>query len=96
MPTFNHPVALCGHALVAGYSGHLWSHGIDAQSTQRDLEALMRGEPDWRQGAQRVGAKLLFWGAREAREYALSPRPWEATRAIVAEGSWGRLYRLVD
>jgi len=97
--TFNHPVALCGHPLVAGYAGHLWSHGIDDRSierTQRDLEALMRGEPDWRPSAQRVRAKLLFWGAREAREYPLSPRPWEATRPLVAEGSWGRLYRLVD
>ena len=27
--TFNHPVALCGRALVAGYAGHLWSHGIE-------------------------------------------------------------------
>ena len=26
--TFNHPVALCGQSIVAGYSGHLWSHGI--------------------------------------------------------------------
>ena len=97
--TFNHPVALCGHPLVAGYAGHLWSHGTDDRSierTQRDLEALMRGEPDWRQSAQRVRAKLLFWGAREAREYPLSLRPWEATRPLVAEGSWGRLYRLVD
>jgi hypothetical protein len=96
MATFNHPVALCGHPLVAGYAGHLWSHGIEARSTQRDLDALLRGEPDWRERAQRVGAKLLFWGAREAREYALSSRPWEATRPLVAEGPWGRLYRLVD
>ncbi len=94
--TFNHPVALCGHALVAGYPGHLWSHGIDARSTQRDLEALLRGEPDWQERAQRVGAKLVFWGAREAREYPLSTRPWETRRPLVAEGSWGRLYRLVD
>jgi hypothetical protein len=96
VPTFNHPVALCGHPLVAGYPGHLWSHGIEARSIQRDLEGLLGGEPDWRERAERVGAKLLFWGAREAREHAFSPRPWEGTRPLVAEGTWGRLYRLAD
>ena len=96
VPTFNHPVALCGHPLVAGYAGHLWSHGIEARSVQRDLAALLGGEPDWQQRARRVGAKLLFWGAREAREHALSSRPWEGTRPLVAEGTWGRLYRLGD
>jgi hypothetical protein len=96
VPTFNHPVALCGHPLVAGYAGHLWSHGIEARSIQRDLEGLLGGEPDWRERAERVGAKLLFWGAREAREHAFSPRPWEGARPLVAEGTWGRLYRLAD
>lgn len=92
--TFNHPVALCGHPLVAGYPGHLWSHGVPARSTQQDLDALLRGEPDWRERAERLGARLLFWGPREAREYAGSPRPWEAARPLVAAGPWGRLYRL--
>ena len=96
VPTFNHPVALCGHPLVAGYAGHLWSHGIEARQVQADLAAAMRGEADWRQRARRVQARLIFWGPREAREYLDSPRPWEATETLVAEGPWGRLYRLAD
>ena len=36
-PTFNHPVALCGHPLVMGYGGHLWSHGIDGSRVQAHL-----------------------------------------------------------
>jgi hypothetical protein len=96
VPTFNHPVALCGHPLVAGYAGHLWSHGIEARQVQADLAAAMRGESDWRERTRRVQAKLIFWGPREAREYPDSPRPWEATETLVAEGPWGRLYRLAD
>jgi hypothetical protein len=96
VPTFNHPVALCGHPLVAGYAGHLWSHGIDAREVQADLTAAMRGESDWRDRARRVRARLLFWGPREALEYPDSPRPWEATETLVAEGPWGRLYRLAE
>lgn len=96
VPTFNHPVALCGHPLVAGYAGHLWSHGIDARQTQSDLAALMKGEPDWRARARRVQARLLFWGLRETQEYGESARPWEATETLVEEGPWGRLYRLAE
>lgn len=96
LPTFNHPVALCGHPLVAGYAGHLWSHGIDARQVQADLAAVMKGASDWRDRARRVHASLLFWGPREAREYGDSTRPWEATETLVAEGPWGRLYRLAE
>jgi hypothetical protein len=96
VPTFNHPVALCGHPVVAGYAGHLWSHGIDARKVQADLTAMMRGEPDWRERARGVRARLIFWGPREESEYGDSPRPWEATEPLLAEGPWGRLYRLAD
>jgi hypothetical protein len=96
VPTFNHPVALCGHPVVAGYAGHLWSHGIDARKVQADLTAMMRGEPDWRERARGVRARLIFWGPREEGEYGDSPRPWEATETLLAEGPWGRLYRLAD
>jgi hypothetical protein len=94
LTTFNHPVALCGHPLVAGYAGHLWSHGIDARLVKMDLDILLQGGPDWRAAARRVNARLLFWGWREAQGYPQSLRPWEATQEVVAEGPWGRLYRL--
>jgi len=92
-PTFNHPVALCGHALVAGYGGHLWSHGIDPRRVSERLEVLMNGGPGWEQAARDVHARYLFWGAREASQWRGSRRPWEAN-AAVASGSWGRLYDL--
>jgi hypothetical protein len=93
-PTFNHPVALCGHPVVLGYRGHLWSHGIEASHVQRDLEALMRGKPGWREAARGVGARLLFWGPREQAAFSGSSRPWEAERAPLATGAWGAVYEL--
>jgi hypothetical protein len=89
--TFNHPVALCGHALVAGYAGHLWSHGIDAREVEESLKALMRGAPDWRERAGRLEARYIFWGDREAAAYPGSTQPW-AIAAPVAQGPWGALY----
>jgi len=93
-PTFNHPVALCGHPVVVGYGGHLWSHGIDASRAQRALEAVMRGEPDWREEARAVDARLLFWGRREKAAFSNSTRPWETGRPPLASGPWGALYEL--
>ena len=92
--TFNHPVALCGRALVAGYPGHLWSHGLDASAVEARLRRLMLGEEGWQQDADALGASHVFWGAREAAVFAGSKRPWEELGPPVASGSWGALYRL--
>lgn len=96
MPTFNHPVALCGQALVEGYPGHLWSHGIQYRSVDERLRGLMMGEADWRQRARDLGAGYLFWGPREAGEFPGSRRPWESAAPVVAvtRGGWGSLYDL--
>ena len=93
--TFNHPVALCGREVVAGYAGHLWSHGLDSAAVEAGLARLMRGEPAWRDEARRLGAAYLFWGAREAAAFPGSRRPWESEgKPPVASGRWGVLYRL--
>jgi hypothetical protein len=94
VPTYNHPVALCGHPVVLGYLGHLWSHGIDPTRVEERLKALMGGEPGWREEARAVDARLLFWGWRERGAFAASSRPWEADRAPLASGSWGAVYEL--
>jgi len=91
--TFNHPVALCGRAIVAGYAGHLWSHGIDAARVEALLGVLMRGGAGWRGAGRELGAEYLFWGHRERAEWPESTRPWESEKPV-ARGSWGALYRL--
>ena len=73
---FNHPVALCGQAIVAGYAGHLWSHGLDARAVQQGLERLMRGEAGWREDARALRASHVFWGSREQQEFPDSTQPW--------------------
>ena len=94
-PTFNHPVALCGQALVEGYAGHLWSHGIAYRSVDERLRGVMMGAPDWRANAAALGASYLFWGPREESEFPGSRRPWEsAAPVIAATKGWGNLYDL--
>jgi hypothetical protein len=91
-PTFNHPVALCGHPLVLGYPGHVWSHGIDATRLERGVKIVLGGEADWHEEAEALEADLLFWGRRERSAFPDSPRPWEGELPLVASGEWGRLY----
>ena len=95
-PTFNHPVALCGHPLVAGYGGHLWTYGIDPRFVETRLAALMDGHDDWELAARELRARFLFWGPREAEAHPGSRRPWETSRRLVGEGRWGRLYDLAS
>jgi hypothetical protein len=95
-PTFNHPVALCGHPLVAGYGGHLWSHGIEPRAVEQRLATLMDGRPGWEHAASELQARFVFWGAREEAAHPGSLRPWEATRRLAAVGGWGRLYDLAS
>jgi hypothetical protein len=92
--TFNHPVALCGHPIVAGYAGHLWSHGLDAAPVEKRLATLMRGEPGWREATATLGASHVFWGWRERQTFPTSTRPWMEAGAPVVSGPWGGLYRL--
>ena len=93
MPTFNHPLLLLGRKVVAGYEGHLSSHGIDYTARFADLERLLRGEPGWQERARRLGVDYLFWSPREQEKYG-GATPWRATAPVVAEGPWGTIYDL--
>ncbi len=92
--TFNHPVALCGRPIVAGYPGHLWSHGLESATVEARLERLLRGEPGWQDEARALGASHVFWGAREASVFPGSARPWREQGPPAASGDWGALYQV--
>jgi hypothetical protein len=93
-PTFNCPVSLQGRKVVAGYPGHLWTEGFDYTSVNNQLTALMNGAANWRDAAQSLGVRYIFWGQDEKANYQSSSRPWEATSFLVASGDWGAIYDL--
>jgi hypothetical protein len=95
-PTFNSPVLLQGRKVVLGYPGHLWTEGFDYGDVNNRLTALMNGAANWRDAAQALGVRYIFWGQDERTNYQSSSRPWEATSFLVASGDWGAIYDLAS
>jgi hypothetical protein len=93
-PTYNHPLLLQGRKVVLGYPGHLWTEGFDYNDPNRQLTALMRGAPNWREAAKALGVRYIFWGRDETANYQGSTRPWETTTRRIASGDWGAIYDL--
>lgn len=93
-PTYNHPLLLDGRKMVLGYIGHVHSHGLPWQEPSMKLDSLMNGEDGWRETADELGARYLFWGRYEDDKYKDSPQPWRATSRLVASGDWGAIYDL--
>ncbi len=93
-PSFKHPLLLCGRKLVMGYDGHLVSHGIRYSSVDDELDALMRGFPDWRLRAARLGVRYLFFGPEERATWPESYESWRMGATVVASGEWGELFDL--
>ena len=83
-PAHDHPVLLSGHRVVLGYPGHIASHGLDPGPHASKIEAIMRGNPDWRILAAQVGAHYIFWGRMETAAYGGEEQAWRFTRRIRA------------
>ena len=94
-PTYNHPLLLDGRKVVMGYPGHLWTQGFDDYGKTNDmLTKFMQGTGNWRELAQALQVRYVFWGNEEKKNYAASARPWEKTAAVAASGTWGAIYDL--
>ena len=75
-PEYNHPVLLTGHRAVCGYEGHLWSHGLDYRGRRDLLDAVMKGEPGWREKARTLGVSRIYWSDLETKRWPDSKLPW--------------------
>ena len=93
-PDLNHPLLLSGCKLVEGFEGHLHSHGIEYRLRLRQLNVLLSGQTDWRQIADQLHVRYLFWGELEQRHYPQSLAPWRQQCTAVAHGEWGTIYDL--
>ena len=75
-PEYNQPVLILGHPVVAGYEGHLWSHGLDYKGRLAILNSVMMGEPGWRAKARSLGVSYIYWSDLEFARWPDSQLPW--------------------
>src|SRR5262249_53268448 len=68
-PTYNHPLLLEGRNVVLGYPGHLWTEGFEYGPKLHQLNQLMNGDLNWREIAEQLHIRYLFWGREEKANY---------------------------
>lgn len=93
-PIYNHPLFLLGYHGIAGYEGHLYSHGLDYKATYQHLEQLLKGAPGWEEALHATGVTWLFWGSQEEAAYGSAPQLWRSHAEPVASSRNGTLYYL--
>ncbi len=93
-PTYNHPLLLLGRKMALGYTGHAWSHGLDWEPVKEKVDAILRGDPDWRRLCEELGVRYLIWSEEEIAAYPDSAQPWIESARVVDRGAWGALYDL--
>jgi hypothetical protein len=80
--------------MAMGYEGHVWSHGYDWSNRKKQVEKILLGEPGWKQAADNLGVRYLFWGDTEKELYPDSEEPWVTDCLRIDSGPWGALYDL--
>jgi hypothetical protein len=93
-PTYNHPLLLTGNKVVAGYDGHLLSHGIDYRPTFDLLKDLLNGAPQWKEDARKLNVDFLYWGKEEQEHYPDSKQPWKDRFPVFAQDDMAIVYDL--
>ena len=54
----------------------------------------MRGFPDWRLRAAKLGVRYLFFGPGERETWPASYESWRTGATVIASGEWGELFDL--
>jgi len=72
----NHPAMYWGAKVALGYTGHLWSHGINSAARENGLDRMFRGSEDWLPLAKSAGVTHIYWGENEKRKYGAMNPPW--------------------
>jgi uncharacterized membrane protein len=73
----NHPVSvLAGRRVLMGYTGWLWSQGIDFTVREREVRSIMKLAPDAEALLARYGVAYVAVGPDEREHLAADPDAW--------------------
>jgi hypothetical protein len=93
LPTHDSPAVLAGRRLLLGYTGHIWSQGLDAGSRERDLQRFFSGAASAAELQERYGIDYVLIGPRERAAAPSGDADW-ATLPLVAQRGGYELRRI--
>jgi hypothetical protein len=91
-PTYNHPVLLAGRRSLLGYTGHIYSQGLDPGTREQDIADVYGGGPGDLARLRAWGVGYVVVGPRE-RSLGVSP-DFVRGLPLVGETDGYRLYRV--
>jgi hypothetical protein len=92
-PTYNHPVYLTGRRALLGYTGHLWSQGIDYAAREAELRRMYAGAPDAESLMAKHGIEYAVVGPLERRAVAVNEQFFTRFEKVGETGGYS-LYKL--
>ncbi|MGC4046194.1 MAG: hypothetical protein QM758_20590 [Armatimonas sp.] len=94
-PTYNSAVYLSGRRVIAGYYGHLWSHGLNSLPREADMKAIYSGAPNADEMIRKWNADYLVVGPHERGDPAIHLNEAYLSKfPVIAQTSEHRLFKL--
>lgn len=94
-PTYNTAAYISGRRVLAGYYGHLWSHGLNSLPREAEMKKIYAGEPDADAMIQKWKADYLIVGPRERSDPKLPINETYLSKfPVVARVGEHKLYKL--
>lgn len=95
VPRHNSPIAaLAGRSVVMGYTGWLWTYGIDFAKTQRLETAAWSGGEQAKQAVEDLEVDYIAISRADIREYAINESFLDDTYAQIYSANDWKVYRV--
>ncbi len=92
----NHPVPmLVGQPIVSGYPGWLWSQGLDASATRRDIAEIYEGKPEAASLLKKYNVGYVFIGKREQEAWAVKDLFWSHNYPLIYQKNGTLVYEVI-
>ena len=92
-PTYNTPVFLTGRRSLLGYSGWLWSRGLDYRQREYDIQRIYSGGPEAGGLLRQYQVDYLLAGPQERESFRLDEVFLSQFKKLAEAGPY-RLYQI--
>ncbi len=93
-PIHNSVLALTGRQPLMGYPGHLWSHGINFETRERDVKTMYQGGANAEHLFQQYGIEYVIVGPIEYSEFNADDGYFAETYKAVIDEAGYRVYQI--